>query len=103
MATIGTLSGAEIISQSCFQSIVKRRGLFPRLLHFGVEDHLRWSGNSAVLSNAPEMHDHENRSDDGNADAMPNVGAQQRIRVNNRAAQQSKPDVVVWSHTQLRA
>src|SRR6266403_653713 len=49
------------------------------------------------------MHDHENQGDDGNTDAMPDVGAEERVGVHDGAAQQTKADVVVRSHAHLRA
>src|SRR6266403_3088674 len=49
------------------------------------------------------MHDHENQGDDGNTDAMPDVGAEERVGVDDGAAEQAKADVVVRSHAHLRA
>src|SRR3989475_11680860 len=49
------------------------------------------------------MQDHEDRSDDGNADAMPDVGAKERVGVHDGAAQKAKANVVVRRHAQLRA
>src|SRR5437588_11286184 len=97
-ATMGTLSGVETICQSCCQSI-----LVPLLVRFAGQNHLRWPGDTAVFPDSPEMHDHEDAGNDGNRDAMPDVGAQQRIRVHDRAAQQSEADVVVRRHAQLTA
>src|SRR5579863_5003989 len=95
---IGTLSGAEMISQSCRQSMVSYRGLFPRLLDLGFENDRRRAGDAAVLTHAPEVHDHEYQRDDGNADAVPDVRAQKRVGVHDRSAEQAKANIVVRSH-----
>ncbi len=39
----------------------------------------------------------------GIADAVPDVGAQQRVGIHDRAAQQAEAHVVEWRHAQLRA
>src|SRR5579872_2055482 len=70
---------------------------------FRFEHHGRRARNSAVLANAPEMHTHENGSDQRNGDAMPDIGAKQRVGVNDGAAEQAEADVVVRSHAELRA
>src|SRR5882762_6699190 len=49
------------------------------------------------------MHNHEDQRDDGNADAMPDVGAEERVGVDDGTAEQAKADVVVRSHAHLRA
>src|SRR6202040_4325843 len=92
---MGTLSGAEAISHSCFQSI-----LSARLLDFGFEHDWRRARNASIFSYAPEVDDHQNRSDDGNADAMPDVRTQKRVRVHDRAAQQSEANIIVGRHAQ---
>src|SRR5438445_5384655 len=92
---MGTLSGAEAISHSCFQSI-----LSARLLDFGFEHHRRRARDAAILPYAPEVYDHQNRSDDRNADAMPDVRTQKRVRVHDRAAQQSDANIIVGRHAQ---
>src|SRR5713101_777740 len=86
---MGTLSGAEAISHSCFQSI-----LSARLLDFGFEHDRRRARDAAILSYAPEVDDHQHRSDDRNADAMPDVRTQKRVRIHDRAAQQSEANIV---------
>src|SRR5260370_33989117 len=58
-----------------FPTVVSNPWLLLRLLHFGVEHHGRRAGDAAILTHAPEVEDHEDGSDDGNADAMPDVGA----------------------------
>src|SRR5437868_531692 len=129
MAMIGTLSAAERICQSCFQSMAdplrrgqrsdhrhercpRRRGsarvasnpwLFFRLLDLGVENHLSRPGYPAILSHAPEVQDHEDGSNDGNADAVPDVRAQERVGVHNRSAKQSEAHIIVRSHPKLWA
>src|SRR6202162_3850643 len=92
---MGTLSGAEAISHSCFQSI-----LSAPLLDFGFEHHRRRARDAAIFSYAPEVYDHQHRSDDRNADAMPDVRAQKRIRIHDRAAQQSEANIIVGRHAQ---
>src|SRR5882762_6305338 len=47
---------------------------------------------------APEVQDHEERSDDGNADAMTDVGAEKRVGVDDGAAQQAETHIVVRSN-----
>src|SRR5579859_158300 len=101
-ATMGTLSGAEMISHSCLQSIVHAAGLFPRLLNLGVEDDLGWAGDAAIFAHTPEVQNHKNGSDDGNADAVPDIGSEQRVGIHNGAPEQSKAHVVVWRHAHLR-
>src|ERR1700752_3178937 len=141
--TMGTLSGAEPISQSCRQSISSPRTMWerppsavrsskarrflsarktlsscarrtaeggcphknlllsrrlwpsPRLVgFFGQHDGGR-TRDAAIFSYAPEVHNHQHRGHDRNADAVPYVGAQQRVGIDDRATQQSKADVVV--------
>src|SRR5450759_5701417 len=87
---MGTLSGAEAMSHSCFQSI-----LSARLLDFGFEHDRRRARDAAIFSYPPEVHDHQYGSDDRNADAMPDVGTQKRVRVHDRAAQQSEANIIV--------
>src|SRR6266705_5879812 len=58
----------------------------PRTLVFldlRLQHDRRRSGNSAILAHAPEVHAHEDRSDQRYGDAMPDVGAQQRIGVHD--------------------
>src|SRR6266478_4535199 len=86
-----------------FPTVVSNPWLLLRLLHFGVENHGRWAGNAAILTNAPEVQNHEDRSDDGNADAVPDVGAEERVGVDDGAAQEAEAHVVVRSHAQHRA
>src|SRR5438094_6825068 len=107
--TMGTLSGADMISQSCRQSIsfsrshvataaLDRRAerssagtstsvLSAPFLYFRFQHHRRWSRDAAILTHAPEVHDHENRSHNRNPNAMPNVGAEQRVSIDDRTAQ----------------
>src|ERR1700704_17140 len=92
---MGTLSGAEMISHNCFQSI-----LSARLLDFGFEHDRCRARDAAIFSYAPEVHDHQHRSDDRNADAMPDVRTQERVRIHNRAAQQSEANIVIGCHAQ---
>src|SRR5713226_5889776 len=92
-----------MISQSCRQSIVGYRGLFPRLLDLRFENDRRWAGDAAVLTHTPEVHHHEDQGDDGNADAMPDVRAEKRVGVDDRSAQEAETNIVVWSHAQLSA
>src|SRR2546430_16619930 len=111
MAAIGTLSGADMMSQSCFQSIVtlhlETRGLasrleFPLRLDLRFELHRRGTRDASVFSYPPEVHYQQNQQNRGNGDAVPDIGAQQRIRIHNRSAQQGETDVVVRSHAELR-
>src|SRR5437879_1046994 len=92
---MGTLSGAEMISHSCFQSI-----LSARLLDFGFEHDRSRARDAAIFSYAPEVHDHQHRSDDRNANAMPDVRTQERVRIHDRAAQQSEANIIVGRHAQ---
>src|SRR3981081_1704257 len=92
---MGTLSGAETISHSCFQSI-----LSARLLDFGFEHDRRRARDAAIFSYAPEVHDHQHRSNDRNSNAMPDVGTQERVRIHDRAAEQSEANIVIGRHTQ---
>src|SRR6267143_2413946 len=92
---MGTLSGAETISHSCFQSI-----LSARLLDFGFEHDRRRARDAAIFSYAPEVHDHQHRSDDWNANAMPDVRTQERVRIDDRAAEQSEANIVIRRHAQ---
>src|SRR5437660_12838187 len=100
-AMIGTLSAAETISQSCRQSILIYRGLFPRLLDFGFERNGVRTGDATVFADPPEVHNHKDQSDDGNADAVPDVRAEQRVGVDDRAAEQAKANIVVGRHAEL--
>src|SRR2546429_4844238 len=76
---------------------------FFRLLDLGVENHLSRPGYPAILSHAPEVQDHEDGSNDGNADAVPDVRAQERVGVHNRSAKQSEAHTIVRSHPKLWA
>src|SRR5438270_8270887 len=67
---------------------------------FSFEHHWSRSGNSSVFSHSPKVHDHEYRGDDGDSDAVPDVGAEQGICIHDRAAQQSKSDIVIRRHVQ---
>src|ERR1700748_1402248 len=127
--TIGTLSGAEQISQSCRQSIIKfltpqtlrrdvacyvssrdehiclyqqRRckqrlyeslsgGFWPSpwLIGFFCQHERGWAGDAAVFSYAPEVDDHQYTRNDRDANAVPNVRAQQRVGVHDRYTQHS--------------
>src|SRR5208337_2902231 len=105
---MGTLSGAEQISQSCRQSInlqvvqTAPSGVPCATLRFIFrrEHHRPWAGDAAILPHAPEVNDHQYGSHDRNSDAMPDVGTQQSIRVYYGAAQQAEAHVVVWRHPQ---
>src|SRR6266478_4779859 len=81
-----------------FPTAVSNPWLFLRLLHFGVEHHGRGAGDAAILTNAPEVEDHENGSDDGNADAVPDVGTKESVGVHNGATEQAEANVVVGCH-----
>src|SRR5712664_3150739 len=59
-------------------------------LNFRFEHDGSGAGNSAILTYAPEMQRHENAGDQGNRDAMPDVRAQKRVGVHDRATQQCK-------------
>src|ERR1700746_1600150 len=63
----------------------------------------RRAGDAAILTNAPEMHAHEDRGNKRNVDAMPDIGTQQGVRVYDGTAEQGKTDVVVWRHTEQRS
>src|ERR671925_132836 len=88
-ATMGTLSGAETMSQSCRQSISSPMTLLGRLLlraslgllHFRLQHDWRGAGDAAVLANTPEVHDHQHRRHDRNADAVPDVRTKQGIGI----------------------
>src|SRR3982074_1168290 len=90
---MGTLSGAEMISHNCFQSI-----LAARLLDFGFEHDRSRARDAAIFSYAPEVDNHQNRSDDRNANAMPDVRTQERVRIHDRAAEQSEANIVIGRH-----
>src|SRR6266404_9065560 len=81
-----------------FPKVASNPWLLLRLLYFGVEHHGRRARDAPILTNAPEVQDHEDRSDDGNADAMPDVGAQQGVGVHDGAAEQTKAHIVVRSN-----
>src|SRR2546430_16462044 len=72
--------------------------LFLGLLDLGVENYGSWSRDPAILSHAPEVHNHEDRSNDGNANAVPDVRTQERVSIHNRAAEQPETHVVVRCH-----
>src|SRR5262252_3027591 len=93
---MGTLSGAEAMSHSCFQSI-----LSTRLLDLRFEYDRGWAGDAAIFAHTPEVHDHQHRSDNGNADAVPDIGTKESVRVHDRTPQQSEANIVVGGHTQL--
>src|SRR3954463_11897134 len=84
-----------------FPRAVSSPWLSPRLFDFAGQQDRRWSADAAILTHAPEVHDHEDGRDDGNADAVPDVCAQERVRVHDRAAKQSEADVVIRRHAQL--
>src|SRR5260370_31377844 len=86
-----------------FHKVVSNPWLLLRLLYLGVEHYGRGAGDAAVLTHTPEVQDHEDGSDDGNADAVPNVGAQERIGVDDGAAQEAEAHVIIRRHAQLRA
>src|ERR1700690_3260308 len=75
------------------------------LLFFDFRFKHDWSraGNSAILTNAPEMQGHEDAGDQGNGDAMPDVGAQQCVCIDDRPAKQGEAHVVVRRHAKERA
>src|SRR6185437_13709378 len=60
-----------------------------RFSYFGLrfEHYGRRAGDASVFADAPEMDAHENRGDQRNGNAMPNIGAKQRVGVNDGAAQ----------------
>src|SRR3981081_2810932 len=95
---MGTLSGAETISHSCFQSI-----LSARLLDFGFEHDRRRARDAAIFSYAPEVDNHQHRSDDWNADAMPDVRTQEIVCIHDRAAEQSEANIVIGRNAQQGA
>src|SRR6185437_764561 len=70
---------------------------------FRFEHHGRRARNSAVFANAPAVLTNENRGDQRNGDAMPDIGAKKRVGVNDGAAEQAEAHVVVRGHAQLRA
>src|SRR6266478_2209718 len=81
-----------------FPTVVSNPWLLLRLLHFGVENHGGGAGNTAILAHAPKVQDHENGSDDGNADAVPDVRAKESVGVHDRAAQEPEAHIVVGRH-----
>src|SRR5271167_4657805 len=141
MATIGTLSGVETISQIWPQSrpMISRPSMnslsftlyfddqFQRrrqtgmsvlphaaglhdyrlgtlgVLDFGFEHDRGRAGDAAVFSDTPEMDAHENGSHERNGDAMPNVGAEERVGVHDGAAEEGEADVVERRHAELAA
>src|SRR5690349_21651340 len=54
--------------------------------HFTLEHDRRRAGDAAVLANAPEVHRHKDRRHQRNADAVPYIRPQQRIRIHDRSA-----------------
>src|SRR5580704_6625859 len=60
---------------------------------FCFEHHRSRAGDSAVLSYAPEVHDHQHGSDDWNPDAVPDVRPQQSVGIDDRAAKQAEAHV----------
>src|ERR1700731_3193761 len=74
-----------------------------RLVGFGFQHYRGGTGYSAIFSHAPKMNDHQDRRDDGNSNAMPDVGTQQRVRIDNRSTEQAEADDVIGSHPQHRA
>src|ERR1041384_7502674 len=69
--------------------------------HFRLELNRRRSGYSTVFSHSPEVHGHQHAGDHRNCNAVPDVASEQRICIDDRAAQQSKPNVVVRRHAEL--
>src|SRR5271154_5581442 len=101
--TIGKLSGEDDISKIWRQSKTIRSAALshtawpqhdgPRasfVFDFRFEHHRRGTGNSAVLTHAPEVDAHENSRDQRNGDAMPDVGAKKCVRIDDRAAEKRK-------------
>src|SRR5687767_15339969 len=58
-----------------------RTTLFPYTTLFRSDG--RRAGDAAVLADAPEVDGHEDRGDDRDADAVPDVGAQQSVGVHD--------------------
>src|SRR6266478_3599942 len=81
-----------------FPTVVSNPWLLLRLLYLGVEHHGCGARDATILTHAPEVQDHEDGSDDGNADAMPDVRAEERVGVHDGAAQQAETHIVVRSN-----
>src|SRR5438270_8836967 len=64
---------------------------------------LQRTGDAAVLTDAPEVQDHEDGGDDGDEDAVQDVEAEQGRRANHRSRGQKGAGVVARSHPQLRS
>src|SRR2546423_7425197 len=64
----------------------REKSLLLRYFHFRLEHHRCRAADAAVFSNAPEMHSHKYRRDQWNTDAVPDIRAQQRIRIHDRPA-----------------
>src|ERR1700726_3956774 len=71
-----------------------------RFVCLRLQHDLGWTGDASVFSYSPEMHDHQHRGDDGNTDAVPDVGAQQGIRIDDRAAQEAEANIVIRRHAE---
>src|ERR1700722_1157695 len=72
-------------------------------LDFRFQHHRCGARNAAVFAHAPEMQRHENAGDQRNRDAVPDVGAQQRVGVDDRSAKQGEAHIVVRRHPKERA
>src|SRR6267378_6257317 len=70
---------------------------------FRFEQHRRRAGDAAVFPYAPEVHNHEHGGNDWNANAVPDVGTQQRVRIYDGPTQQAETNVVVGRHVKQRA
>src|SRR5215468_9797270 len=62
----------------------------------------RRSGDPAVLPDAPEVNDHEDRRYEGKKNTMADVKAEERRRSDLRPPEEDEADVIVDAHPQLR-
>src|SRR5438067_8155851 len=63
---------------------------------------LERTGDAAVLTNAPEVQDHEDGGDDGDEDAVQDVEAEQGRRAHHRPGGEEGARIVARGHAELR-
>src|SRR5205085_982734 len=72
------MSQATMVKQNLICS-----SLLLHRLHLRFEHHRRRTGDAAILAYAPEVDGHEDGGDERDADAMPDVGTQERVRIHD--------------------